>query len=217
MGIKIPPAHPEPINKAYQPAVAITRLPANAPVDEILEVIERDGGIILTDFASPEQLAAIDRDISPHIETAQKNGTSGIAIIPKETTVVPGLVGKSDTVAGLCEDPVLDEVRTRILQDRFAVQREDITEENCIDPILSISITLYISHGAPRQRLHRDDNIHGIRHGKDWSFKNASQIGCLIAGSKTTRENGATMFIPGSHRWDDSRKPQPDEVCFAGK
>lgn len=218
MGIKVIPVHPDPIDASYKPSASITRLPADAPIDSILDVIERDGGLILTNFASAEQLAAIDDDVSKHAESARSQGTSGIPIIPKETLVVPGLVGKSDTVAQICESPVLDEIRSRILSDTFTVQREDIAEENRIDPLLSISITLYIGHGAPRQRLHRDDNIHGIRHGQsDWSFKDASQIGCLIAGSKTTRENGATMFIPGSHRWDDSRRPSPDEVCFAGK
>lgn len=217
MGIEVPPLHPDPISQAHEPTVSITRLPASTAVEQILEVIERDGGVILTDFANQQQLAAIDAEVAPYVEAAQKQGTTGIPIIPKETTVVPGLVGKSDTAAELCENPLLDEIRTHILEDRFVVHREDIEEENRIDPLLSISITLYVGHGAPRQRLHRDDNIHGIRHGPDWNFKNASQIGCLIAGTKTTRENGATMFIPGSHKWDDVRKPRPDEVCFAGR
>lgn len=216
MAIK-PPVHPEPIDPSYKPKASITYLPATSPIEDILEVIERDGGVILTNFATPEEVAALDDDVSSYTNAASTNGTSGIPIIPKETTVVPGLVGKSPTAAKLCESPVLDQIRTRILEDRFTVQREDITEENQIDPLLSISITLYIGHGAPRQRLHRDDNIHGVRHGGKFDFKNASQIGCLIAGSKTTRENGATMFVPGSHKWDDSRSASPDEVCFAGK
>lgn len=216
MAIKYP-AHPEPIHPTYNTTGAIASLPATAPIDDILQIIERDGGIVLTNFATPEDLASIDQDVSEHVEAARSHGASGIPIIPKETTVVPGLVGKSPTVAKLCESFILDQVRTRILEDRFSVQREEITEENRIDPLLSISITFYIGPGAPRQRLHRDDNIHGIRHGPDFTFKKASQIGCLIAGSQTTRENGATMFIPGSHRWDDTRRPQEDEVCFAGK
>lgn len=95
--------------------------------------------------------------------------------------------------------------------------REDIAEENVIDPLLSISITLHIGYGSPRQILHRDDNVHGIRHGGRFELSKVSQFGCLIAGTKTTRENGATMFVPGSYRWDDERRPSVDEVCFAGK
>lgn len=212
-----PQVHPDPIDASYQPKVSITSLPATASIEDILDIIERDGGVILTNFASAKELSAVDDDISSYAEKARFNGTSGIPIIPKETLVVPGLVGKSRTIVKLCESPVLKDIRTRVLEDKFVVQREDIPEENTIDPLLSISITLHIGHNAPRQRLHRDDNIHGIRHGAHFGFKDASQIGCLIAGTKTTRENGATMFIPGSHKWDDSRVPRPDEVCFAGK
>jgi hypothetical protein len=111
---------------------------------------------------------------------------------------------------------VLEELRISILQEKFSVIREDIVEDNIIDSLLSISLTFYIGYGAPRQRLHRDDNVHGIRHGGIFDLKKENQIGCLIAGSKTTRQNGATMFVPGSHKWDDKRVPQLDEICFAG-
>jgi ectoine hydroxylase-related dioxygenase (phytanoyl-CoA dioxygenase family) len=216
MAVKAP-MHPEPIERTHKPAATITYLPASAPIEDILKTIERDGGVILTNFATTEQIDAIDQEVSGYVEAARLRGASGIPIIPKETTVVPGLVGKSPTVAQLCESPVLDQIRTQILEDRFSVQREDVTEENIIDPLLSISVTLYVGPGAPRQRLHRDDNIHGIRHDSEFKLNKASQIGCLIAGCKTTRENGATIFIPGSHRWDDKRRPRADEVCFAGK
>ena len=212
-----PPAYPEPIDPSYKPIAYISTLPAVAPIDEVLEILERDGGIILTDFATAEELTTIDQDVSKYAEAARSKGKSGIPTIPKETLVVPGLVGKSSTIARLCESQVLDQIRTRILEDNFTIQREDDTVEKRVDPLLRPSITLYIGHGAPRQRLHRDDNIHGIKHGASFGLKNASQIGCLIASSKTTRENGATMFIPGSHKWDDSRNPRADEVCFAGK
>lgn len=209
---------PEPIDPSYKPSTSITSVPADSPIEDILEILERDGGLILTNFATPEQIAAVDRDVEAHRKQTRTTEKSALHIIPKETLAVPGLVGKSDTIAQICESSrVLEQLRTTILQDRFTVNREDVVEENVIDPLLSISMTFYIGYGAPRQRLHRDDNIHGTRHGGQFDIRKAGQFACLIAGSKTTRENGATMFIPGSHRWDDSRVPRPDEVCFAGK
>ncbi|KIX98556.1 uncharacterized protein Z520_05857 [Fonsecaea multimorphosa CBS 102226] len=206
---------PEPIDESYRPSTSIASISASAPIEEILRIIERDGGVILTEFATAEDLAAIDRDVEAHRAQTRSTEKSALHIIPKETLAVPGLVGKSPTVAKICESPVLEELRTSILQEKFKVIREDIIEENIIDPLLSISITLYIGHGATRQRLHRDDNVHGIRHGGTFDLKKASQFGCLIAGSRTTRQNGATMFVPGSHKWDDTRRPRTDEVCFA--
>ncbi|KIW14605.1 hypothetical protein PV08_07389 [Exophiala spinifera] len=207
---------PEPIDPAYQPSTSIAKIPANAPIEDILEIIERDGGVILTEFTSAEELAAIDRDVDAHRkQTRAEKGA--LPQIPKETLSVAGLVGKSPTVARMCEYPVLEKLRTAILQEKFDVIREDYVDRNIIEPLLSISLTFYIGPGAPRQRLHRDDNTHGTRHAGEGSFdlKRAGQFACLVAGSKTTRENGATMFIPGSHKWDDTRVPRIDEVCFA--
>lgn len=208
---------PEPIDPSYKPAKSITYLAANAPIEVILSIIERDGGVILTNFASQQDIAAIDLDVEAHSKQTKTTEKSAMSIVPKETLAVPGLVGKSPTVAKLCESPVLESLRTHILQEKFTVIREDVIEENTIDPLLSISMTFHIGYGAPRQRLHRDDNIHGVKHAAAFDLKKAGQIGCLIAASKTTRENGATMFIPGSHLWDDSRAPRTDEICFAGE
>ncbi|KAB2574691.1 Multifunctional dioxygenase ausE [Lasiodiplodia theobromae] len=216
MAVQVLPP-PQPIDPAHQPPTSVTSIPADAPLDEILRILEKDGGVILTNFASPEELAAIDEDVESYRKETRSTADSALHIIPKETLAVPGLVGKSPTVAKLCEHPVLEDLRTAILQDNFSVIREDFVEHNTIDPLLSISVTLHIGYGAPRQRLHRDDNVHGIKHGGKFDLKKASQFGCLIAGTRTTRENGATMFVPGSHKWDDSRAPRTDEVCFAGK
>lgn len=211
------PAPPKPIDAAHTPNVSIQKLPATSSIEDILAIIEADGGIILTDLVSPEQLAAIDADVELQKELAPTTEGSALSIIPKETLAVPGLVGKSDTVAQLCEHPILEQLRKHILEYKFSVIREDFVEENTIDPILSISTTLHIGYGAPRQRLHRDDNVHGIRHDRPFRLDEQSQFACLIAGTRTTRANGATMFIPGSHKWDDQRVPRTDEVCFAGK
>jgi ectoine hydroxylase-related dioxygenase (phytanoyl-CoA dioxygenase family) len=208
---------PKPIDSSYKPSSSIKKLPANAPIEEILAVIKVDGGVILTDLVSADQLAAIDADVEARRNSTPTTEGSALSIIPKETLAVPGLVGKSQTIAEICEHPVLEQLRKHILEYRFSVIREDFVEENVIDPLLSISTTLHIGYGAPRQRLHRDDNVHGVKHGGAFHLDQQSQFGCLIAGSRTTRENGATMVIPGSHKWDDERIPRLDEVCFAGK
>jgi swainsonine biosynthesis dioxygenase SwnH1/2 len=209
---------PQPFDPSYKPKVSITKLPANSPIEEILKVIERDGGVILTDFVPTEELAAVDADVESYRAKTRSTEKSAMHIVPKETLAVPGLVGKSPTMAKICgEHPVLESLRKNILEERFSVIREDHIEENCIDPLLSVSMTFWIQHGAPRQRLHRDDNIHGTRHDQPFDLKKAGQFACMMAGSKSTRENGATMFIPGSHKWDDKRVPRMDEVTFAGK
>jgi len=40
-------------------------------------------------------------------------------------------------------------------------------------------------------------------------------VGCLIAGSRATKKNGATAVIPGSHLWPHDRIPQIEECTYA--
>lgn len=174
----------------------------------------RDGGLIIDDFVSPKDMDKIKSEIAA-AEGDIVRDNSAIGIVPKETKLTPGLVGKSDTIASVCEAPLLTSLRNELLADEWIINREGIEEVRALDPLLSLSIGFNIGHGAPRQYLHRDDNIHNTKHAA-FDLKKISQFACLIAGVDTTRDNGATMFVPGSHRWDDSRQPRIDEICFAG-
>lgn len=40
-------------------------------------------------------------------------------------------------------------------------------------------------------------------------------IGCVTALTKTTKENGATVVIPGSHLWGQDRRPLEEEAVAA--
>jgi ectoine hydroxylase-related dioxygenase (phytanoyl-CoA dioxygenase family) len=66
--------------------------------------------------------------------------------------------------------------------------------------------------------MYRDDQIHHQNHravakhelGRD------TGIGFFVAGKKTTRQNGATRFIPGSHLWDYAEGPAcEDQAVYA--
>ncbi|KID96322.1 phytanoyl-CoA dioxygenase, partial [Metarhizium majus ARSEF 297] len=207
---------PPPIDPSYIPSVSLTRLPATAPTADIIATLERDGALILVDLVSPQDVAAINAEIEPYIQKARAESHEAYDLIPKQTIMVPGVVGKSPTMARMAELDVIDTLRTRVLQRKCTATWEDRTEDFSIDPLLNSSLTYHISYGGPRQRLHRDDMIHGIYHrGGEYSLSDETMLGFMIAGSKTTRENGATMAIPGSHKWDHARVPRVDEVCFA--
>lgn len=222
---RLPLPVPPPIDPSYRPKATVTTVPASTPVEYILAIIERDGGVILKDLVSQDELAAIDEELKPWSSKPRRHvgkAVNGDAfhIIPPQTVLVPGLVGKSKTVAQICERPILEELRQKILLEEYIANREGHVEPNTIYPLLSLSMSMNIGYGAPRQLLHRDDTVHAIRHRwnafQPWSLKQASQFGCLIAGCDVTREKGATMFVPGSHKWDDDRWATADDVCFAG-
>ncbi|KAI4251584.1 MAG: hypothetical protein LQ352_004770 [Teloschistes flavicans] len=208
---------PEPFPPNYRPSIHIAELSASAPVEEILSVIDRDGGVILNSLVSHEELRAIDKELERFVK-GDRGEDEGFfkGLVPQETILIGGLVGKSDTLANICEHPVLEELRREILTDHGTRRVENYDLPYHIDPLLSVSLSFRIRYGAVRQRLHRDDGTHLIEHeSKPYRLNNAAQLGCLIAGVETTQANGATMFFPGSHRWDDKRQPRLDEVTFA--
>ena len=210
-------AFPPPIDPSYVPSVSLTKIPATAPTEDIIAILERDGALILTDLVSSQDIAAVNDELEPYIQKAKAETHAAYDLVPNTTVMVPGVVGKSPTMARIAELEVIDKLRTLTLQKKCTATWEDRTEEFTIGPLLNSSLTYHISYGGPRQRLHRDDMIHGIYHSGEYSLSNETMLGFMIAGSKSTRENGATMAIPGSHKWDHARVPKTDEVCFAGK
>ncbi|XXG96822.1 hypothetical protein Hte_003113 [Hypoxylon texense] len=209
------PDFPPPIDPSYVPSVSLEKVQATVPVDDIINTLKRDGALILTDLVPSRDIAAVNDEIEPYILKARAETHDAYDLIPEQTTMVPGVVGKSPTMARIAEFKVIDQLRTRVLERRCTATWEDRTEEFVIGPLLNSSLTYHISHGGPRQRLHRDDMIHGIYHNGEYSLSNETMLGFMIAGCKTTRNNGATMVIPGSHKWNHTRVPRIDEVCFA--
>jgi hypothetical protein len=192
--------------------VALKELPADGPVEDIVAELERSGGVILSNFISSEHLQRLNVDVAREISKRPPH-TSQIEKFP----YLAGLVGKSKAAAAVCELPVVTKLLNSFLTHRFFVRREEETEEVAVPPLLSLSASLYLSPGPPRAKLHRDDLIHGIDHSGSFDIKNQTELACLIAGADTTMENGATLFIPGSHRWDDERIPKLEEACYAGQ
>ena len=84
-----------------------------------------------------------------------------------------------------------------------------------IPPRLSLSVAFDMRPGAKQQPIHRDEDVWGTTHERPWTRSDIRQIGILIAGTRTTKENGATLVIPGSHKWDDARLPKLDEAVAA--
>jgi ectoine hydroxylase-related dioxygenase (phytanoyl-CoA dioxygenase family) len=66
-----------------------------------------------------------------------------------------------------------------------------------------------VQPGAKSQRLHRDDKNHHARHtaASKYEPNRDCLFGLFVPACDTSRENGATRVVPGSHLWGDE---QPD-------
>ncbi|KAK3172576.1 hypothetical protein OEA41_005900 [Lepraria neglecta] len=138
--------------------------------------------------------------------------------LPPETTRCTRLFGLSVTgrETWLQQRPLLDIIHhfLRTITKPYH-WREDGVGNLATDPILSAAATLDIGPGVKAQGLHRDDFIwqktHEIEQERYLPDSDVG-IGLLVAGVKTRAENGATLFVPGSHLWADSRLPKAEEA-----
>jgi len=205
-----------PIDASYQPSRAVTKIPATSSLEEILAILERDGGVILTDFVSLEELDKIDEELEPYTKPTTTGDHAGYDnLIGKKTLVIPGLVGKSDTIANILDtNETLDKLLKVILEERYLATFEQHQEELVVEPLLSIALGFSVGHGSPRQALHRDDMIFSSKHSPDMKINEVDGFSCFLAGTRITRENGGTMVILGSHKWEHDRAGRPDEVSF---
>ena len=206
-----------PIDASYQPSRAVTKIPATSPLEEILANLDRDGGVILTDFVSLESLDKIDEELGPYTKPAGDHAGYD-NLIGKNTVVVAGLVGKSDTIANILDtNETIEKLLKIILEERYTAVFEQHTEDIVVEPLLSIALGFCVGYGSARQALHRDDMIFSSEHRSDLKINEVDGFSCFLAGTKVTRENGGTMVILGSHKWEHGRGGRPDEVSFLGK
>lgn len=91
----------------------------------------------------------------------------------------------------------------------------DQPSTNTCPPLLSISITMCSGPGTTAQKLHRDDKNHHHRHASATAYtpNRDMLLGLFVPGCDTTRANGATRVVPGSHLWGDGRPDFGDDGC----
>lgn len=185
----------------------LTKLPVNAPIDEVLEVLKRDGGLIIKGFLPLATLSQISAELKPFEQPDQVWKGN---FFPDATKRICGVVGKSQTLAKeIFLHPLYREVCARTLtMTKKSRYGDDIRTFTC-RPVANASTTFDIGPGAEAQQLHRDDGVHHLSHPNDQPY----MMGLLVAETRTTVENGATVVIPGSHKWVSIILPSSKLSC----
>ncbi|KAJ5227329.1 uncharacterized protein N7469_007335 [Penicillium citrinum] len=180
--------------------------PSTTPA-QVVEVLEREGGIIIENLISKELAQQIKTDLKPHFDgdTPDKSG-----FFPETTQRASGLLGISDACVELACNPLYINVANAMVSSSYTFWRGDHQETVSGKPIISSTVGFRVNPGGRQQVLHRDDNDY---HPND--KKLPVMIGCVTALTKTTKENGATIAIPGSHLWGPDRRPLDEEAIPA--
>jgi ectoine hydroxylase-related dioxygenase (phytanoyl-CoA dioxygenase family) len=190
---------------------------ATANVDDLVAAIIEAGGCVIRKTTSPSNLAEIEKATRHYL---QNDGDWSGDFFPKETKRVMGLIGKSPTyIEHVVQNRFALAVADRFLTSTYKCWVGNELKTFVSKPQLNNTITFSIAPGARDQELHRDDMIHHnpvkCRTPAEYKFGDDTGVGFFIAGKKSTRENGATRFIPGSHLWDQLTPPQEDLAFYA--
>ncbi|KAM0355126.1 hypothetical protein ACHAPU_000986 [Fusarium lateritium] len=195
----------------------VQRVPAHTPVDDIIALLKRDGGVFVESLI-PEN--DVDKAYNECRERLESDIEWSGDFFPKETQRAPNLLGLSPTYArSQVMNPVYQQVVDHFLTTRSWFRWGDERKESISKPYVHSCAAMRIGPGGKAQPLHRDDyighNIHtDIEEWDDERDRNReSAVGLFVAGTKVTKENGGTQFIQGSHLWGSDRGPPRVEDC----
>ncbi|MDA8848238.1 phytanoyl-CoA dioxygenase family protein [bacterium] len=180
-------------------------LPANASREEVLEVVARDGGVIVRDLLRQDTVNQFKSDI----EVAARDHPTGATTGNERTVEFWGGSTKRFTRLGW---------RSRTFEDILLApmligMADEVLLPSCDDYWLNTGQMMIIGPGESEQMWHRDAG--------NWMMlctptSPEVTISCMYALGGFTAANGATRVVPGSHLWDDyTQAPTADQVAIA--
>jgi ectoine hydroxylase-related dioxygenase (phytanoyl-CoA dioxygenase family) len=185
----------------------VTALPASAPVDDVIDVVARDGAVIIEQFIDADTLRWLWEDVGPALDR-QPEGDG--RLVGEKTKLLPALARRTRHSVTIMRQPHFLGAARHFLQRPVRAWLGEQRMEFVPTIQLGISRAIQIWPGAGIQALHRDDTSHLRSHpGPE------SRVQIMLAASNFTVLNGATRVILGSHQWDDERPPREHETVPA--
>tara|TARA_B100000214_G_scaffold106027_1_gene74480 strand:- start:498 stop:1388 length:891 start_codon:yes stop_codon:yes gene_type:complete len=168
----------------------------DTPIEEILNILDEDAGLIIDNFLSDQNLESIKNDLKPYLNVT-RNGQDEFTGF--ETKRVGALMARSKTCQDLALDPLINQMADSFLRP------------HCESYQLHFTSAIQIGPGESSQILHRDRGVWGGYIPR----KIETQFSTVWAINDFTKENGATQVVPGSHKWHKDREPLPEEIAYA--
>ncbi|BBA44733.1 MULTISPECIES: phytanoyl-CoA dioxygenase family protein [Burkholderia] len=190
--------------------MSLQRLSSGSTPEDLANAVRQDGGAIVKNFLDADLLARIQRTLFDTLESAP-NGVDDY-FAGTQTRRVSRLFARTDWMAEVALHPLYLGAARSILQTPIKIW----SGENQVDvaPDIQVGVTqaIQILPGQGLQPLHRDDSVWLWRHP---NYGREARFQVMVAVSDFTAENGATLVIPGSHKWDDERMPKQEEAIPA--
>ena len=166
---------------------------SESPLEEVLQAIHDDGGAVMTGLFGDETLDAFTSELEPYLSATPKGRDD---FTGKKTQRTGALVARTPT----CRQFVMDPRVLALAHEFLEPYAEKLT--------LHLTQAVAIHPGERAQLLHRDREAWGTNIPPEVE----PQFNTLWAISDFTAENGATRFVPGSHKWAWARVAAPEQV-----
>ncbi|AVD89986.1 phytanoyl-CoA dioxygenase family protein [Pseudomonas sp. SWI44] len=189
---------------------SLVTLPRSASVDQVVEIIERDGGVIIADFLDADAFKELKQQIDAALDTSIFGHEN--FFVGTSTRRASRLFARCRRMVDVVMHPLYLGAARKILQKPIQVWFGQ--ERTTVTPQIQIGMTqaIQIHPGQGKQPLHRDDTSFLWRHP---NYGREARLQIMVAMTEFTEANGATKVIPGSHKWDDERCPSPEETVDA--
>lgn len=164
------------------------------PIENIIHVIEDDGYAIIENVLNDASLAVLRHEIEPYL--FETNPDAENAFMGERTKRFGRLLYRIPSTRSIVQNPHVLNILDRTLL-RYSPTYQ-----------LSFTGVMHVMPGEKTQVLHRDQT----------PFSNPGPTVCLAtmwAATEFKRENGATVLVPGSHKWLPERIPLKDELIVA--
>jgi ectoine hydroxylase-related dioxygenase (phytanoyl-CoA dioxygenase family) len=179
---------------------SIPLLSKQASPNEMTAALDVAGCLVITDILDDDGRGKARSEIGPYLAAAPVSDEDDpAAFYPGKTRRATALVKRSKMVQSL----ILDPTTTQLCEHHLG--------QNCEAFQLHVTAALSVGPGARSQILHREED--------PFSFFPLPRPNLILATmwalTDFTADNGGTLLVPGSHRWTDERKPQPEEIVPA--
>ncbi len=174
----------------------LTYLAASTDTTAIIEVLEEEGALVVEGFLSDRVVDAFNLEVDDLVtqQAPDRVFLSPVydAFFGNRTRHLTALATHSDVFR-----------REILLHPLYRTLCDAILLPMCSSWQLNYSHIFEITPGAVAQSMHRDDGCWPALATAPYEIEVAS----ILALSRFTHENGATLVVPGSHRWPVDRVP----------
>jgi ectoine hydroxylase-related dioxygenase (phytanoyl-CoA dioxygenase family) len=165
---------------------------ASTDVSIINEVLERDGCVVIEGLLNAAEASSLYTELQQNFNKIPNCEGDFFGHITKRMS---GVIKKSAVSRKIAVDKSILGV-----MDHFLLK-------SCREYQLNLTQAIQIGPGEIAQIIHTDELLFPFDHPG-----NQAMINCMWAVTDFTVENGATLIVPGSHKWPTDRQPEPHEI-----